>query len=94
MPTDTTYQGWTNRATWGVALWLDNDEGLYHERRSIVKDHVDDVHACADALEMWVNDMAPNLGATLWSDLLSWSLASVNWRELAESWIEEEKENE
>jgi hypothetical protein len=28
-----TYNGWTNYATWGVALVLDNDEGTFTETR-------------------------------------------------------------
>ena len=27
---DVTYLGWTNYETWNVALWLQNDEGLYN----------------------------------------------------------------
>ena len=27
---DTTYNGWENYETWNVALWMQNDEGLYN----------------------------------------------------------------
>jgi len=30
----TTYNGWANYETWNVALWLQNDEGMY----SLAKD--------------------------------------------------------
>ena len=31
-----TYNGWTNWATWNVALWIGNDEGLYNMARRCV----------------------------------------------------------
>jgi hypothetical protein len=27
---DTSYNGWENYETWNVALWIQNDEGLYN----------------------------------------------------------------
>ena len=27
---DTSYNGWENYETWNVALWINNEEGLYH----------------------------------------------------------------
>lgn len=36
--TDETYNGWSNYETWSVALWLQNDPGLYDMAR-MYRDH-------------------------------------------------------
>ena len=47
--TDTTYNGWTNYETWNVALWISNEEGLYHLARESkdYKTFVDCLEACS-----------------------------------------------
>jgi hypothetical protein len=34
-----TYNGWKNRQTWNVALWLNNTEYLYFEARDYMKNY-------------------------------------------------------
>mgnify|MGYP003658219010 FL=1 len=36
--TDTTYQGWTNYETYNVALYINNDYGLYELAKDTVRD--------------------------------------------------------
>ena len=44
---DVSYNGWQNYETWNVALWLQNDEGLYN-LASEVGNYIDTVEVLAD----------------------------------------------
>jgi hypothetical protein len=44
---DSVYNGWTNQATWNVALWIQNDEGLYNLAQE-VGNYVDFVEVLND----------------------------------------------
>lgn len=81
-------QRWTNYETWVTALWLNNEEGSYHEIRRIAR------HGnTAQALEALVTESAPNVQG-LYSDLLTHALGRVNWDEIARSLEEELQEEE
>ena len=74
------YQGYANYQTWNVALWIANDEGIYTFWQE---------HKGADnlpqLLQEWVEEIAPELPASMFSDILSHGLAMVDWHEVAES---------
>ena len=53
------YNGWKNWATWNVALWLANDEGLYKMARRFV--HYKDL---ANELEASTKQKHPTVRAT------------------------------
>ena len=97
---DQTYNGWTNRETWAVNLWLSNDEGLYHETRDIVRQH-EGKAAQADAVKEYVeNLMRPaywrdEMGCTMPEGLEGMrddigSLWRVEWSEVAAAFTEED----
>lgn len=76
------YNGWTNYETWCVNLWLDNDEGLFNTTREMTREADNELEA-AEAVKDMVEGMAPDLGGTLWGDMLNAALSEVNWQEIA-----------
>ena len=77
---DKTYNGWSNYETWNVALWLGNDQGSDEQTREICRDGED--YEAADRLKNWVDEMRPDLGASMFADLLGAALSEVDWLEI------------
>lgn len=101
------YNGWTNRETWATALHIDNDQGLIESAldyaRTEGKEHSDgdflDARNClAESLEGWITEdllTLENISGNhpLWLMLTDiGSLYRVNWRELAEHYLDQVKE--
>lgn len=83
MNEDNTYNGWTNRATWNVVLWVANDQSLYNTWQSWkIKWDAAKVKEFIDMI--WPDGETPDGDA--WSD--------ANLTEIANSWNEDRKEDQ
>lgn len=91
--TDQTYNGWANYETWAVALWIDNDPGLYEMTREWA-DETSDPYALSEQLRELItgDEMLPDLGASLYADLLGAALTEVHWWEIARNILSERGE--
>ena len=66
------YNGYKNYATWNVALWISNDEGLYN----IASD-------CANYNEFI--DTMRELGSLETPDNIAWNDTGIDWHEVDEA---------
>ena len=74
---DTTYNGWANYETWNVALWIQNDEGLYDIARSCTRGYAP--HPYGNFVDIMVE-----YGIKDTPDGVSWSHPYLNFDELNE----------
>lgn len=102
--TDTNYNGWSNRATWNVNLWLANDEAIYHEINRLERRHtfedeakveVGDVSFGAIPVTGGLDDFAEAIEAfcrEIWPNGLTPDgdkLADADFDEIAAAWVDE-----
>lgn len=94
MTSNDTYQGWTNRETWCVALWLNNEQGLHEGARSACNTDGEMLQEAAQSLEDYVNEVIEedtDVGGKMILDLVNCALARCDFRAIAETFREDAK---
>lgn len=98
------YNGWYNYETWCVNLWLTNEEftnshwhavakamfkraTTKHESYLTISEQAR--YDLAKLLQSEIEESIPDLGASMFADLLSASLSEVNWSDIANAFLEE-----
>ncbi len=82
------HNGWTNYETWIVNVWLSNEEPTHKYCVMLSKTYSDPIEL-ANLLEEFALGFKPEIGTGMFDDMLNAALGEVNWREIAESYIEE-----
>ena len=100
---DDTYNGWKNKETWLVNIWLSNDYDLYKHYVStlteIVEKQSNVLNNNGNVMEelkeiVWEIYRDEHRENGLINDLIQTSLSNVDWSRLAEHYIDDIKEEQ
>ena len=103
MTDNTTYNGWTNRATWLVPLWIDNEYGSYKRKQEFLQRcYGSDLEITAARCKLYCRrylDATRHAEYGLWQDLsrnntsdVGHRWCDINWEEIAQHWRDEQAE--
>jgi hypothetical protein len=67
MTNSDSYNGWSNRETWALNLWLSNDQGLYEMTRERVAEAVN--NRSLDRSDAWYAALAGETVKAFWEEL-------------------------
>ena len=83
------YNGWTNYETWVTKLWMDNDQGSYNYFNELAKENKENAYNLSKVIKDHFEENNPlyELPSGPYHDLLNAALSEVNWREIAETLI-------
>jgi hypothetical protein len=74
------------------AVWEASEEDNARQTRLTGVTFTRSEHArldLAEEIKDWIQEMRPEEGASLWTDLLSAALSEVDWLEIADNWLSE-----
>lgn len=100
MSNDERYNGWTNRETWALMLYINNDQGLYESALELVQRHAAEGDDVSGELSMWVTELLnPDEYQSLYGERQTEGLARmafeigslwrINWTEVVASLLED-----
>lgn len=91
-----TYNGWSNYETWAMHLWLDNEQDSQERCLEIAQECMGNEHERYDVahlLESEIEEVMPDLGASVWADLLNAAWSEIEWYEIADAYLDAAREN-
>ena len=98
--TSESYCGWSNYDTWNFKLWLDNEQNTQEMVLNAVKyayktfdKNYEAIYHIQKFLEQYAIENAPELQNGFYSDILSASIRSVNYHQIADAYFFDYIEN-
>lgn len=86
------YNGYSNKCTWIIAFWYDNELWQYENKKQLLQAYHSDAYNLSQAIKDDVFDILESENyhqATMLGDLLSTAIHSVDFSDIAEKWIED-----
>jgi len=86
------YNGYTNFETWSMALWWDNDQGLYEIAQEYKAQLLEDegAYELGKIIESWTTEwLEESPTSTMAQEFLHKGLNHVDWQDIAQTMLED-----